>query len=138
MGYCSDVVIEMTEWTFNAFLKYVKKAIGHDPFTYLDALGNNSIFNDATLTRFEDGQVAIQYSGIKWYDEYPEIKIYYDFVEEMSDANEPKFGMHLTRIGDDYDDNEYDSWGNITNYAMIERTIEFWGKTDGQEFELLL
>ena len=136
MGYCSDVVIEMNAWTFKQFLRFVKQRIGHRPDQFLDCLGNNSILNSATFHRFKDGQIAISYTSTRWYRDYPDVGVYYDFTESEF-ADDPRFGMHLTRTGDDYDDNEYEEWGNITNYAMIERSIEFWGDA-GQEFDLLL
>ena len=95
MGYRSDVYLKTTTDGYKALEQEIKKnEMGYKLWTTPDSLHLNG------------NEVTVEWTYLKWYPEYEDVRTIEDAIDEMSD----KYPIHFIRIGesiDDVEDNYY-------------------------------
>lgn len=96
MGYYSKVAVALRKADFADLQK------SYDVFCRANA-GNpevtSDLFTDCIKRTASDGRVVLYWSGIKWYDDYPEVKFFMDFIRDLDH-------MDFLRCGEEPDDIE--------------------------------
>jgi hypothetical protein len=60
-------------------------------------------------------------NSVKWYDDYPEIKTFLKFLEDVHGLG---YEYEFIRIGEEDDDVETDRTGDAEGYMYVSRSIE--------------
>ncbi len=60
-------------------------------------------------------------TSVKWYDSYPEIQNFGEFLEKV---RELEYEYEIVRVGEEDTDIEYDSTGDAQGYLRVRREIE--------------
>ena len=108
MGYRSEVVLAVHKQVMGKFLQLIGQ---NDEMKTL-------CFSDAEVTENYngDGNFLFQWSGIKWYDSFPEVQAIIDFMQwchdtDIKDENHPEDRQlsgdeffKFLRVGEDQDD----------------------------------
>ena len=123
MGYRSEVGLALLEEDYNKLLKLA------EPFIKL--YGENAILSDKPSYFTRDGEkyIYFHWDAIKWYLTYDEVRLITDFLKDHPHS--------FLRIGEDYDDIEYDVKDDDT-YDFLwciqypKREVCLWEKPDEQ------
>ena len=124
MGYRSEVVLAVHKQVMGKFLQLIGQ---NDEMKAL-------CFSDAEVTENYngDGNFLFQWSGIKWYEDFPEVKAIMDFMQwchdtDLKDENYPEDRQpsgdeffRFIRVGEESDDIEYD--GYCEDFEMYTQT----------------
>ena len=88
----------------------------------------NSTFKDffdywSEYFEWNDTHRALVFSidSVKWYDGYPEVKRFGEFLTEV---NKLDYEYEIMRVGEEDTDIEYDSTGDAQGYLSVRREIE--------------
>lgn len=93
-----------------------------DLYTKIAALGIYNLLDKEKMSDYEEFSydekewVMIEYTYIKWYSDYPEIKV----IEEFLNTHPHQ----LVRLGEDIDDIEYENTTEYHDFFMIHRYAE--------------
>lgn len=118
MGYTSDVVA------------LVYPASGSENLLNYDKLKLlvNTTFKDfydywSEYFEWDDKHRALKFEidSVKWYDSYPEVRRFGEFLTEISKLD---YEYEIMRVGEEDTDIEYDSTGDAQGYLSVSRTIE--------------
>ena len=118
MGYRSDVV---------ALVYPVNGAESLLEYNKLKLLMNTTFkdFFEYWSEHFEldDTHLALKFTcnDVKWYDGYPEVKRFGEFLTEVSKLD---YEYEIMRVGEEDTDIEYDSTGDAQGFLSVVRTIE--------------
>ena len=114
MGYRSDVALCLKKEDFE-ILKVKSAELEYD------------IVESASTVRFDDKDnvVVISWTWIKWYEEFEEIALVNDFLDELDEQEKP---YSFIRLGEESEDNEFKegaTWADgICNKIHMIRDIE--------------
>jgi hypothetical protein len=78
---------------------------------------------DDEYFKWNDKCRVLEFSAesIKWYDSYPDIQKFTNFLEEV---RELEYEYEFIRLGEDMDDIEEDSTGDSQGFLYVSRSIE--------------
>lgn len=65
--------------------------------------------------------LKFEIESVKWYDGYPEVQRFGEFLTEISKLD---YEYEIMRVGEEDTDIEYDSTGDAQGYLSVSRTIE--------------
>jgi hypothetical protein len=114
MGYRSEVVLAVHKQVMGKFLQLIGQHEDMKTLCFSDA--------DVRENYKGDGNFLFRWSGIKWYDSFPEIEAIIDFMQwchdtDIKDENHPE-GRQISaseffkflRVGEESDDIERDGY----------------------------
>ena len=117
MGYRSEVVLAVNKEIMPEFLAHLATNEGARNLVYSDA--------DHTEPNYEhDGSLLVAWSGIKWYEGYPDVDTIEKFMsmcEEDAEGRKEEM-FRFVRIGEDYEDIETRGYGFE---IYVNRTIDY-------------
>ena len=97
MGYRSDVVLAVNKEIMPEFLAYLATNDEAKRMVFSDHCELNQDYEG-------EGHLLVAWTGIKWYDGYPDVDVIEKFTCEL-DADMEKVEMfRFVRIGEDYED----------------------------------
>ena len=97
MGYRSDVVLAVNKEIMPEFLAYLATNDEAKCLVFSDHCELNQDYEG-------EGHLLVAWTGIKWYDGYPDVDVIEKFTCEL-DADMEKVEMfRFVRIGEDYED----------------------------------
>jgi len=77
--------------------------------------------------RWFDKGMVFHDTHVKWYPDYEEVKAFEaareKFVEMFCEANHRVGAVEVMRVGENYDDIEYDEWGEYEGLLELNREI---------------
>lgn len=121
MGYYSDVAIAIRKRDAKRLFDEVAK-LPDDSYvqSYVKKLveRHREIIDDADPN--PEGVQILRWYGVKWYDEYGEIKYIMDFIRSLGDGN-----YEFMRTGEEYDDVEHEGYIHNDCCLYLERDICF-------------
>ena len=104
MGYRSEVVLAVNKEIMPEFLAYLATTEEARNLVYSHADHLDQDYE-------QGGHLLVSWSGIKWYESYPEIAVIEKFTCEL-DADTDKGEMfRFIRVGEDYEDIEQRGYG---------------------------
>ena len=104
MGYRSEVVLAVNKEIIPEFLAYLATNEEARILVYSHADHMDQDYE-------QGGHLLVSWSGIKWYESYPEIAVIEKFTCEL-DADTDKGEMfRFIRVGEDYEDIEQRGYG---------------------------
>ena len=104
MGYRSEVVLAVNKELMPEFLAYLATNEEARNLVYSHADHLDQDYE-------QGGHLLVSWSGIKWYESYPEIDVIEKFTCEL-DADTEKGEMFMfVRVGEDYEDIEQRGYG---------------------------
>ena len=104
MGYRSEVVLAVNKEIMPEFLAYLATNEEARNLVYSHADHLDQDYE-------QGGHLLVSWSGIKWYESYPEIAVIEKFTCEL-DADTDKSEMfRFIRVGEDYEDIEQRGYG---------------------------
>lgn len=117
MGYYSDVAIAVRKRDAKRLLEEAAK-LPNDNYVKKLVERHQEILDD--IDPNPEGVQILRWYGVKWYDEFGEVKYIMDFIRSLGESN-----YEFMRIGEDYTDIEHtgDINGNCCLY--LERNICF-------------
>ena len=134
MGYRSDVVLAIAPEAASAFMALCAKSP-----EVLELCNDANVFKSGYA---QEGDWLMHWSGIKWYDSFPEIGALNEFIDMMESDNLTDYGepehpkrpdgsadqwgeyFKFVRIGEDQDDVENKGWGFQADIGL-QRSIYF-------------
>ena len=134
MGYRSDVVLAIAPEAASAFMALCAKCP-----KVLEFCHDADQFKSGYA---QEGDWLIYWTGVKWYEEFPEVGALKQFIEMMDSDNLTDYGepenpkrddgrdeawgeyFKFVRIGEDQDDVEQSGWGFQSDIGL-QRSIYF-------------
>ena len=123
MGYRSDVTIviygekdDVTAFVASERLKGTPKGLDQHPlFEMVGETYTNDMYD------YDDDKytmMVFRWSGVKWYDSFPEVTYWTDLASVWEDAFKNTLCMEVARCGEQSDDVECDYYGGHAQYHL--------------------
>ena len=123
MGYRSNVTIviygekdDVTAFVASERLKGTPKGLDQHPlFEMVGETYTNDMYD------YDDDKytmMAFRWSGVKWYDSFPEVTYWTDLASVWEDAFKNTLCMEVARCGEQSDDVECDYYGEHVEYCL--------------------
>ncbi len=123
MGYRSNVTIviygeqdDVTAFVASERLKGTPKGLDQHPlFEIVGETYTNDMYD------YDDDKytmMVFRWSGVKWYDSFPEITYWTDLASVWEDAFKNTLCMEVARVGEQADDVECDYYGTHAQYHL--------------------
>ena len=104
MGYRSEVVLAVNKEIMPEFLAYLATNEEARNLVYSHADHLDQDYE-------QGGHLLVSWSGIKWYESYPEIAVIEKFTCEMDGEEDKSEMFRFIRVGEDYEDIEQRGYG---------------------------
>ena len=111
MGYRSDVAIAFKEELAKRFLNDCTTKVALETLRSCDK-------------HHKDGWIMFQYSDVKWYDDYEEVKAITEFMDNLR-GTEDTDSFEFHRMGEDSEDYEYRNQGCSPFNICLSRSLDF-------------
>ena len=104
MGYRSDVVLAVNKEIMPEFLAYLATNDEAKRLVFSDHCELNQDYE-------VEGHLLVTWSGIKWYDGYPDVDVIEKFTCELDEDTDKSEMFRFVRVGEDYADIEQRGYG---------------------------
>ena len=104
MGYRSEVVLAVNKEIMPEFLAYLATNDGAKSLVFLDHCHLDRDYEG-------EGHLLVNWTGIKWYDGYPDVNVIEKFTCEMDEDSDNCEMFRFVRVGEDFADIEVRGYG---------------------------
>jgi len=104
MGYRSDVVLAVNKEIMPEFLAYLATNDEAKCLVFSDHCELNQDYEG-------EGHLLVTWSGIKWYDGYPDVDVIEKFTCELDEDTDKSEMFRFVRVGEEYEDIEVRGYG---------------------------
>ena len=104
MGYRSDVVLAVNKEIMPEFLAYLATNDEAKRLVFSDHCELNQDYE-------VEGHLLVTWSGIKWYDGYPDVDVIEKFTCELDEDTDKSEMFRFVRVGEEYEDIEVRGYG---------------------------
>ena len=115
MGYRSEVVLAVNKEIMPEFLAYLAT----------NDEAKSLVFSEhCALTQdyMGDGHLLVSWSGIKWYEGFPDVDVIEKFTCEMDEDTDNSEMFRFVRVGEEYEDIEVRGYGFD---IFVNRSIDY-------------
>ena len=104
MGYRSEVVLAVNKEIMPEFLAHLATSDEAKSLVFSD--------HDHLDQDYEgEGHLLVSWSGIKWYEGFPDVNVIEKFTCEMDENTDNSEMFRFVRVGEDYEDIEVRGYG---------------------------
>ena len=102
-----------------------------ETFINLQKVKDDQVINDALMELVDDGDKMLGFhaDGVKWYDDYSDVKVHHAFMNEAQKLFPDDVNWLFQRMGESDDDCESDTYGDnawdLSDYVQMVRYVQF-------------
>ena len=115
MGYRSEVVLAVNKEIMPEFLAYLATNDAAKSLVFSEHCELNQDYEG-------EGHLLVSWSGIKWYEGYPDVDVIEQFTCEYDEDTDKSEMFRFVRVGEDYEDIEQRGYGFD---IFVNRSIDY-------------